>query len=518
MSTIVWNDFSGGLWLPEQTKLVAPPNTLLRARDIIYEARGDGTHFIRGRRGVTNITIDTLGDIHLIATHYARSGTVTDIVWYNNGSNMVQQDSSASGIPFDWAATSGGFNGSLTYSPRGTSWPLKDALYFVNGADGLRKFNGSTLSEITLTGGSFSATSADIGPYIAVWRDRLWVTKADELTYSLYSSSPTSDSEFLGTNQLSLNDEYASTITGIVPYEDRLIILKDRGLWRFTGSTLSDGELVQYSRYGCIAPRSVQWTPYGVIYLARGGVRVTDGVDPTGVEISEPIRTVFTEPDTNAIWTTAVGFWYERRQEYWLCLQAGLDTSIYIAQLLQTKDGPRWAWRLFTAPTAFRTLHARSGVYDNDDILIVGDTAGRIWLYDAESTKVDNAATAITSTVQTQFLPMVDDSPARSIGSDDNFQLGRPYRVSVQMVSDVAITSTVRVSDGETTYDTNVSLGAATGGAPKFQYSTAPMFAQGVTGRLVSVIIPFAADGYENELHEVRLQCAVRGSRIHRKL
>jgi hypothetical protein len=173
---------------------------------------------------------------------------------------------------------------------------------------------------------------ADAGPHIALHKSQLYITRNSE-PFSVYASDINRHDFFPGTNQLSINDPQGGVITGLRSFGDFLLIFTTTGVWRFQGvatsAAASGATLTRVSDVGAVARNSISTAPFGVFYVGRSGVYLTDGVQAEPFEISRPIRALFVSPSNDNIYPDAVGRWYPKKQQYIVKLGA-TDTFAYV--------------------------------------------------------------------------------------------------------------------------------------------------------------------------------------------
>jgi hypothetical protein len=135
------------------------------------------------------------------------------------------------------------------------------------------------------------------GPYITAYKSQLVATRNDSLGHLVFASDVNSDVTWDSTNSFSVNDPQGGFITGLVPFGGALLIFRQTSIWRFDGVITASGvdsaKLERISDEGCVAPKSIAVTPFGVIYVGRSGVFLTDGTTTPPVELSRPIRGLF---------------------------------------------------------------------------------------------------------------------------------------------------------------------------------------------------------------------------------
>jgi hypothetical protein len=341
-----FTNFLGGLWLPENVDVVVPPNGLVEAENIEYL----GTGGVRGRRGRAKYNAAAVpGAIISAWRHYPRTGSPTLIIAVDVGATVDFYQGNDGAGTFATFTTSTGFADAKRWYF--TNWASKNKTYLTNDTNGLKFYDGTQIAAVVADGGNQVALTA-LGPYLAVHKSRLYATKNDELNFSVYASEVNFDGKFLSVNQLSLNEPQGGTITGISSYQGILLGFKTTSLWRFLGDIGSPQELARYSDRGCLAPDTIALTPYGVIFLDRDGLFLTDGIDASPTELSRPIRSEFIGRTADTGYGAAVGVWHPLKQSYHLKLRL-TDTFEYVLQRIPVLGGrpgaSLWAWAKHTA-------------------------------------------------------------------------------------------------------------------------------------------------------------------------
>lgn len=407
----------------------------------------------------------------------------------------------------NFAAPSGDFLATPNKKWHFINYSQKDKSHGVNGYDGLRTYDPSAgIAEITLTGGAFpatkSATSGDgIGPYLALWKQRLWATKADELNYAVYASDLNSNSVWQASTRLDFDDDQGGIITGIRPWNDVLLIFKDTGIFRFIGDIefLDTAQTTLLSDYGCVAAESITTTPYGIMYLARDGLRLTDGQDTQGVELSEPIRADFVGAASQTIYSDCLGDYTPRKHQYWMKLSS--TSGIRTMQRVNLSEGEYWAWADVTGKTAVSEITVGQAESDNGRIFL-GDTAGKYW--EADTGLVDNddgVETSFDPTIKFAFSPI-----------SQNKMYGRVVRA--RLVYRGKSTCNLRLygddSDGAATSRT---MGTDFVDA-RLQSVDLAIASPGTHYQWVSAQIRLPDESYRAELHSLELDIKTRGRRV----
>lgn len=512
MPDLILSSFIGGLWLPEGKEFAVPSDALLVADNIEYLQ----SHGLTGRRGQLKFNSTALdgGDpIRALWRHYPRTGTKNTLAMVDVGASVTAYKADNASSTFS-SATTGLPDDSLWGF---ANWPAKNKTFIVSGerdgtgTGGLRVFDGSTVAAV-VAGGANQVTFTNFGPYITMHKSRLWSTKLSESNFSVYASNVTDETTWLSASQLTLNDPQGGSITGIVSYGDFLLLFKESSIHRFVGdiSTAVGAQLALYNDEGCVAPQSIAVTPFGVIYVGRRGVFLTDGARPTSDILSTPINSLFIGRSTDTEYPNAIGRWYPDKQQYVLKLDPTASDGYILTRLVILVDHPLqlersrpvWVWSHRT------NLPMISGsVWDSetdDGRLLIGDSVGFIRTYDTGST---DDGTAIVSTAQTASVA-IDNTPR-----DPQFRTGRAKRV--KMLHRAANTIAA-----ELLYDQ-----ALPGGGAAFvigdttleeKFYRANVSDQTLWGRFVSLWFRNSSSSAEFEVHSVNLETRLLSERVWR--
>lgn len=348
----------------------------------------------RGEGGAIQAEID-----HVRMTVFYTESPITHkfLAAHVSGANLLYK-TGAAGV---FSAVTGGTVTLPTDRPRFVNWPEKNATFLFDGLNAVRRFNG-TIIETVITG-TVNSIPPKRGPYATLWKDRLFTTEPAESNFSIYASALFDETEWPPEAQFSVNDPQGGTITGIVGLADRLLILKSTSLWSFVGDIeFGPGQLSKYSDEGCVAPDSVALTPWGVIFVGRDGVFLTDGENPVPLEVSRAIRPLWVGRTTRAVYPLAVGVYHPRTDRYLLSLDP-TGTVVYALQRLSIPD-PRgsepstvFAWSRIT-PLPMHAAGVWAGEVDQGE-LYVGDTGGSV--FEADVGSVDPTATNVAIDVLT---------------------------------------------------------------------------------------------------------------------
>jgi hypothetical protein len=385
-------------------------------------------------------------------------------------------------------------------------WPEQDATFLFDGLNPVRRYDSPSPS--TLPFGQMSLVEAAVGgmapppgPYAALWQSRLWATTPSEINFSVYGSEVNDPTTWRGDIQLSVNDPDGGIITGLVPVAGnvpQLIILKDTCLFYFIGDPLSGGQLVRYSQRGCIAPDTVQLSPWGVIFLGSDALYLTDGQTENLRTLSDPFRPLFRGRTSTVRYPDAVGIYYPNARQYWLKLDPA-DADGYVLHFLGEGASPKVAWSHMPV-MPLQAACVWGGGQDNGELL-VGGADGYVRLADSGSVDDDG-------TVEGQLIPVLVRTGARVM--DDRTPVlreGRINYVKPSLRSAAAITAALRYDSDDSRV---LAFNVAEAGTLGFHNLRATITDQETFGRVVDVQILNASDGPDFELHRVALDATFR--------
>jgi hypothetical protein len=385
------------------------------------------------------------------------------------------------------------------YRPKFVYWPARNMTFVFCGGDTLYSYNGVNFS------GVLSGIIADVtmtprtGPHATLYRDRLYATDPDELNYSIYASDVLDETIWRPDAHLNVSDPQGGRINGLEAWGDSLWIFKETSIWRWTGDVSLEagiGSLSQVSERGCVAPATIQVTPWGIVYLASDGLfaMTTEGEQ----ELSAPIRPLFASRKSQNVYTTAVGVYHGRREAYYLKLDPTAD-ECYVCHRVQipTSDGVQISFAWSKIPSLRMTAACTWPGEQDKGELFLGDVQGYIWEADVGTS---DTAVPIVSTIQTPF---------RSLSGDR--VLGRAYEAEVIYRGTAALSGDLRY-DQAIAAQVALALGSAMP-LPAFQYPRQTIVDQANLGRFVSVTLTCAEGGPEYELHEISLSTHLRSKR-----
>lgn len=487
--------FQDGLWVVEAgQEYQVPANALTQADNV--EFLQDGS--VRGRRGVLKYNSSAeSGAIKGMWRHYPRTGTAKLLVATDVGSTVTLRVGDDGAGTFANVTSGTGLTDAYHYF---ANWPAKNKTFITNGTDEMKEYDGSTLA-------TTASGTAKKGPYLTVHKSRLWATDPSELTHSVYASDVNDEDTWDAASHLSVNDPQGGTIKGLASFMDFLVILKDTSLFRFTGdiSTTVGAQLALYSDIGCVAPNTVSVSPYGIFFLAKDGLYLTDGVNPVPDEMSRPIRPLFRARATNTTYASAVGAWDPYRQRYVLTLDPSASTGYILQRVPLLTENPftgertrvAWCWSKHTNLAA-NAMVAWDGAGDSGQFLI-GSQDGFVRYTD---TGTQDDGVAIAAVIKTASRLM-----------DKDGRTGRVYRAKVNHRAAVTLSGELYY-DNEAAADTTFTIGAAETVTNKYSRTTLTDFAD--QGRFVACKLTNASDSYNFELSWIDLDVRWRSARVWR--
>lgn len=165
------------------------------------------------------------------------------------------------------------------------------------------------LKEGADNGGATNSTGAK---FIKFWRDSLFLFGADFPEYTVNDTFKgvtnknfASDSILYGSDTFlpeyypfnwNVGKKNGQKATGLALAGDTLCAFKERSIYTVLGDNLNNYIVkIRDNQRGCIAPRSLQETPYGVIFMASDGICLFDGSGPSQIisnDIADEIKNI----------------------------------------------------------------------------------------------------------------------------------------------------------------------------------------------------------------------------------
>jgi len=140
---------------------------------------------------------------------------------------------------------------------------LQDYLLVFNGVDLPKKYDGTTIADIT---------AGPRAKYCAVYKERVWAAKGS----TLYYSEPFDVDTWPATNFIQINPSDGDEIIALIPAPMMMLIVKQHSTYYLTGYNPQTFAVSPAGDVGTISPRGALWTPYGIFMLDREGVWHTD--------------------------------------------------------------------------------------------------------------------------------------------------------------------------------------------------------------------------------------------------
>ena len=510
MSRLVLPSFAGGLWLTAEGREHAiPADALLKCDNLEFLFSGG----LQGRRGRTIFSGSALpGPIRALWRHYPRTGTKNTLAFVDVGATVEAWSADDDSGTFALATAALPDDAFWDFA----NWPAKNKTFITSTGGGLRQWDGTNVTAVTASGTN-EVDLTNLGPYLTVHKSRIFTPNIDELNYSIYASEVNDETTFLSDSHLSLNDPQGGRTTGLVGWNDFLILFKEGSLFRFVGDVSStlEAQLGAYTDRGCVAPNSIAVTPYGLIYVGRQGVYITEGTSPNPPELSLPIRPLFISRSSQQNYPNAVGRWYQNKQMYVLKLNP-LEEDAYVLQRIEvlaenpyvdSRSRVAWIWWHHTS-----LLMDAATVWESetdDGRLITGDSIGRIHRFDDGS---DDDGNPITATMQTAAVP-IDNSYSRNPENSAQMRSGRVKWLRLKHRASNPLT-------GEVLYDHDGPFGGAAflvgTDTDEEKFSRAPIADQELIGKFVSFWIENPASDETYEIHMIDAITRLKNRRVWR--
>jgi hypothetical protein len=324
-------DFTGGANLRDQPLGLAENECLALVN--MYPLAGGALIGRGGQTAFNAIQIDA-NPIKSLYRFYKQDGSARLLA---TSGTTVYLGNTAGGT---WSSLSAGYSAGQRFSF--TSWSAKDKVYWINGSQALVSYDGSAVPP-------FVGGSPPVGAAVEFHRDRLWILLDNQVAFSDLNV----DDTWQSAARLNIADKKGGRGKFLKSANGLLLAGKDTGQFRFTGSPILGGELEQYSNIGCVAAASAavvtsvagdgQTIPAAVMFLGVDGVYYTNGY--TVQRVSPKIDPLFT-----AQFTGAVGYYYAKRQQYWLSFNpaGGPNNTVWVGTKLDLPGGQTIAWSQYT--------------------------------------------------------------------------------------------------------------------------------------------------------------------------
>lgn len=261
-------DFRGGL-IDKWSSLKLPDNASPDCANVII----DDDNAIQKRTGYVKFNSVSLGSYY-----------ISNLYVYNkvNGSSYLIANTSSCIYA---ALTDGTF--SLIKSGLNPNYDCR----FVTANDLLYETNGST-NPVFKWSGNDTVDLPDLPKckYIAWYKNKLFLANASGLQSNLYYSTTLNPEDFSGEGSgvLFVSNNDGDVITGLMPYQDILIIWKRYSTWALYGNSKNNFELECIdSRVGCLYDIAATQYKGNVIWISHRGIELFNGQNIT--KLSTPI-------------------------------------------------------------------------------------------------------------------------------------------------------------------------------------------------------------------------------------
>jgi hypothetical protein len=253
-------------------------------------------------------TFDQRGTLYPCNGHKARYGTPLtskiDGIGYYEKANGKQYIIIASGTKLyydDLSATTPTLveiPGTFTASDTWDFTVFNDNLYITNGKDKLKKWDGTTLTELTSISYIFS--------HIETHNNRLWGVEAN--SSRLRWSAVLNGDSWDALDFMDFNPSDGDYIRKAIRYQSYLAVLKRKTKAILTGDKTSNYAYTWLDGYGAVGTYAVDVAEKYLAYVSMDGIRVTDLVNDT--IISLPLNTSWQKRvNKDALYKAALTHW-----------------------------------------------------------------------------------------------------------------------------------------------------------------------------------------------------------------
>ena len=171
--------------------------------------------------------------------------------------------------------------------------------------------------------------------YLQTWQNRMWYLNiidrwGKKWPSRAYHSRETIPFQVKDLDYIDINPNDGSEITGSVIYYNHFVMTKERSIWSIEPTDYQP--IYRDLSIGCIAPRSLVVTPYGIIFLSHEGIVLYD-LSHVDKLFGLPVKSLLFAHSLNTL-TDAVGF-YEKDHYY---LFYGTNNTNGLACYLPRKD------------------------------------------------------------------------------------------------------------------------------------------------------------------------------------
>lgn len=242
---------------------------------------GTSSVFIESRSSSDALTWEewTPADVDGTLNHTPDNFVQVRLTLRQDGENMPEVDKAI--ISFDGTPTTTLLSSNFTQGGDFFFATLLDYMVVTNGIDAPQKYDGDTLSEL---GGS-----PPRGRFVVAHKNYLFMANAPGGSSRLYFSDVLNLESWPLLNFIDISPNDGDYITGLLPFDDYLIIAKNRSIWVLLGSGPSDFEVRRiHDGVGCVAPRSLVRLPNFFAFVSSEGIYLSNLAEP--VLITERLK------------------------------------------------------------------------------------------------------------------------------------------------------------------------------------------------------------------------------------
>lgn len=365
---------------------VCPKNSLALAVNFVFD-KILGRAVLRGGTSQLGAQLVAEKPILGLYEHITADGTKVPIA--------IVDDSSSTNADI-WKYSSGWSiaHADITAGAKCRFLTFLDTTVAFNGTDKLTTADGSTWVH---TGGNLDAANIPAGTMGCEWQDKIYVAGISATKNRLvYSTTPTAGAiAWSGGNSGNMDiepEEGAGPITALAKTPGYLIILKERSLKRWDGSSTYPESLVKVGTY---SQENVVMGKQSVYYFNKRGIFETSGAYPR--KISRRIQDIIEAiPSTSY---SAVNGWCDEEHVYFSIGNITIyDQTLDNCVICYTIDSQNWT--LLSFPFSIQRWSQHIDSY-GDESIITGDSDGNVW---SMFTGDDDAGTPINWMIRYQTL------------------------------------------------------------------------------------------------------------------
>ena len=262
---------------------------------------------------------------------------------------------------------------------------LADYLVVCNGVDLPKKYDGTTIADITTAPRAFLA---------ATYKNRLFMAKDAVNRSRLYFSDILNIDSWPATNLIDVNPNDGDEIMALLPTSMTLLIVKQHATFFLQGYSPSTFSVSTAGEGGTISPWGIVWSPYGIFRLDREGVWQTDFRKQ--VLLSRKIQGIWDGLNARSLSNAALMVYGQK------LLVGVANATANNNNLLLVYDLARKAWSVWDTwtPAAFALFWERG----KWTYLYGSSASGNVYQIGGAD---NDAGTAFTATIETAHTPLV---------------------------------------------------------------------------------------------------------------